>query len=407
MSQLHKGFDHYSGQAPRVCLVTRRSLSREAFQAALYEAEDVLSVSSNVDLIEIQPGRSFEFRSRLQKSLLFHGISLGLAYVNPGLRKVRLNQDYDIFIAVCQNLWDLLYFNAIDGWKERCKISVCWLGELWAADIPRCSHFLGTLRRFDHVVLSSQGSVEPLSKFLDRECHLVPPGIDTLRFSPFPRLPDRLIDAYSIGRRWEGVHRALLGAASEQKLFYLYDSYRDMAVMPVFDHAQHRALFANLAKRSKYFLVSPGKMNLPGETMGQVEVGHRYFEGAAAGAVMIGQAADCKLFWELFPWPDAVVEISPDGSDVLELISCLDSTPERVRTISRRNAIECLLRHDWIHRWIQIFRIAGIEPSPGMTARVEHLKELAKAPLCTPNSRPGSSASRRDGLGPDAEHASP
>jgi hypothetical protein len=181
----------------------------------------------------------------------------------------------------------------------------------------------------------------------------------------------------------------LLGAASEQKLFYLYDSYRDMAVMPVFDHAQHRDLFANLAKRSKYFLVSPGKMNRPGETKGQVEVGHRYFEGAAAGAVMVGQAADCGLFWDLFPWPDAVVEINPDGSDVLEVISHLESTPARVRAISRRNAVESLLRHDWIHRWIQIFRIAGIEPSPGMTARVEHLKGLAKAALCSPSSGAG------------------
>jgi hypothetical protein len=187
-----------------------------------------------------------------------------------------------------------------------------------------------------------------------------------------------------VGRRWEGVHRALLGASSEQKLFYIYDSGRDMARMQVFNHAQHRDLVASLAKRSKYFMVSPGKMDSPSETRGQVEIGYRYFEGAAAGAVMIGQVADCRLFGELFPWPDAVIEIKPDGSDVLDVISHLESDPARAEAIGRRNAAESLVRHDWAHRWTQIFEIAGIEASPGMTARAEHLRELSQAALSAP-----------------------
>ena len=212
-------------------------------------------------------------------------------------------------------------------------------------------------------------------------------GLDTIRFSPFPNPPDRSIDVYSIGRRWEGVHQALLRAVSEDQLFYVYDFYQGMARMEPIDYKQHRDLFANMAKRSKYFLVSPGKMNCPEETQGQVEIGYRYCEGAAAGAVMIGQAADCEAFRELFPWPDAVVEIRPDGSDVLDVLADLDSNPARVSAISRRNAAESLLRHDWIHRWKKIFQLSGIEPSPGMTAREEHLKSLADAALHAPEAR--------------------
>ena len=72
------------------------------------------------------------------------------------------------------------------------------------------------------------------------------------------------------------------------------DSYQDMAVMEPLDYRQHRELFANMAKRSRYFLVSPAKIDRTDETRGQVEIGHRYFEGAAAGAVMIGQAAEFR-----------------------------------------------------------------------------------------------------------------
>jgi hypothetical protein len=84
------------------------------------------------------------------------------------------------------------------------------------------------------------------------------------------------------------------------------------------------------------------------------------------------------LFRELFPWPDAVIDIRPDGSDVLEIMSELQAEPERRSEINRRNASEALLRHDWIHRWLAIFEIAGIEPSEGMKARVAHLKERAQ-----------------------------
>jgi hypothetical protein len=119
-------------------------------------------------------------------------------------------------------------------------------------------------------------------------------------------------------------------------------------------------------------------MNQPDETAGQAEVGYRYFEGAAAGAVMLGQPVDCELFRSAFPWPDAVIEINTDGSDVLSAIAEIDATPERLRAMSRRNAAESLRRHDWIHRWLEIFRIAGVDPARGMTARQRQLAGLAQ-----------------------------
>jgi hypothetical protein len=45
--------------------------------------------------------------------------------------------------------------------------------------------------------------------------------------------------------------------------------------------------------------------------------------------------------------------------------------------IGRRNAAEALLRHDWVYRWKEILRIAGLAPSPEMDARERRLKELA------------------------------
>jgi hypothetical protein len=387
MSHATQVADQRQGLKARICMPTMRSIAREVFQGGFYEGQDVLAETDNVDLIELQTGRGFRFRDRWQRRLLFRGVSRNLAYVNPGLQRVRLVQDYDLFIATCNNSWDLMYVNAIEGWQDRCKTSVCWLDEIWAADIPACRDLLRTLRRFDHVFLNTLGTVDPLSNFLNRQCHALPVGTNAIRFSPFPNPPARSIDVYSIGRRWEGVHQALLRAVSERGLFYVYDTFQAMAKMEPIDFSQHRNMFANMAKRSKYFIVSPAKMNRLEETRGQVEIGYRYFEGAAAGTVMIGQVPDCEAFREFFPWPDPVIETRPDGSDTLRVLADLDSNPERVCAISRRNAAESLLRHDWIHRWMKIFQLCGIEPSPEMSAREKHLKSLAHAALHDPARR--------------------
>ena len=66
---------------------TMRNLSREAFQSALYEAQDVLAETADVDLIDLQAGPGFRFRDRWQRRLLFRGVSPSLASMNPGLQE--------------------------------------------------------------------------------------------------------------------------------------------------------------------------------------------------------------------------------------------------------------------------------------------------------------------------------
>jgi hypothetical protein len=166
--------------------------------------------------------------------------------------------------------------------------------------------------------------------------------------------------------------------AAKKDIFYIYDTAVDAGDMQLADHRQHRNLLANTAKRSRFFMVGPAKMGVPEDTHGQLEVGYRYFEGSAAGAVMIGQAPDCDSFRELFGWPNAVIEIKADGSDVAEVLSSMSAQPEQLHNISRRNAREALLRHDWVYRWKQILNIAGLQPTSAMEAREKRLKQLAE-----------------------------
>jgi hypothetical protein len=169
----------------------------------------------------------------------------------------------------------------------------------------------------------------------------------------------------------------LLKRAACNGLFYVYDTLQTGESQAT-DHRQHRELYANAAKRSRFFTVAPGKTNVLEETSGQIEVGFRYYEGSAAGAVLIGQAPDCQPFREMFDWPDAVIEVRPDGSDLAEVLASLTAQPDRVEEIGARNARNALLRHDWVYRWAQILEIAGLRPSAGMAARQQTLTQLAE-----------------------------
>jgi hypothetical protein len=362
----------------RVCLPTTRNFARNAFRCGMYEAEDVLADCTDVDLLYLEPGKRFQLRSRLQWRLLYKDVSRRLAYVNPGLQPVQLAKDYDLFMLVCPIYSDPLHVNAIRGWKERCRTSICWIDELWAHHVSQHKYWLRLLREFDHVILGVRGSVEAVSNAIGRRCHYVPGAVDALRFSPYPDPPARVIDVYSIGRRSEQIHQSLLGLASGNKIFYVHDTLQNVSNNQILDHRAHRDLYASIAKRSRFFMVAPGLMNDAELTGGQVEVGFRYYEGSAAGAVLVGHAPDCDMFRRTFDWPDAVIEIKPDSSDVAEVLAELAAQPERLQEISRRNGAEALLRHDWLYRWKEILAIAGLEPTPAMEARETRLKELAE-----------------------------
>ena len=363
--------------SPRICMPTWRNFTRRAYQCSLYEAQDVLAEMNDVDLIHLDMGWGAWFDENWLRRPLYHDVSRKLIFANLGLKKVQLSQDYDVFIAVCNTYSDLPNINAIERWRSRCGISICWIDEMLVSSIPNYKYWHDALSQFDYVFTGWKGSVSVLSQAINRQCYWLPGGIDTLRFSPLPAPPARVVDVYSIGRRYEGIHRELLKAADRRELFYVHDTLENFANTNVHDHRQHRDLFANIAKRSRFFVVAAAKMDSARETRGQVEVGYRYYEGAAAGAVMVGQIPDCDSYKELFGWPDAVIQIQPDGSDTLAALRTIGSDPQLMAAIGTRNAREALLHHDWVYRWSEMFRVAGIEPSPGMAARERRLKDIA------------------------------
>lgn len=359
----------------RVLLVTLRRLNGHAAWCSNYEFEDVIGSVDDVDVLELEPAARFELRQRMARSLAWRGKRTALARLNPGVKPATVTREYDLMVFVCMNAWDLLYLNALEGWQSRCKAKICFMVETYAGDVDRFAHILALLRDFDHVAHSFAGSVEAVQRVVGRPCHHVGLASDVLLFTPFPAPPRRVIDVFSMGRRSEPVHRALLRVADERGLFYSYDTIPGPLVRPV-NRVEHRRMLAANARRSRFFIAYPAKFG-DAENLGQSDVGARYFEGAAAGAVLLGQAPTVPSFREDFPDPTPIVEARADGSDVGDLLADLDRRPDEVARMGARNAVLALRRHDWGHRWKRILDFANLVPRPALQARLDRLETLA------------------------------
>jgi hypothetical protein len=368
--------DARSGE-PRVLIFSLRNIfGRALFRCPHFEFENVICDIDSAEILapEFEP---YSSRSRFALRVAYHAP----VTLNPGIKTRPAKANYDLFFAVCGGVasaYDFLILNAVANAKDMCRTSVCLIDELWVKQMYKHRHFLRVLEKFDLVMLYYSQTVKPLGEQIGSKCVFLPPGIDAISFCPYPNPLERVIDVFSIGRRSEITHQTLLKMARDRGLFYLHDS---LAGNQAINASDHRALFANVAKRSRYFLVNPGLVDQPEKRGNQIEIGNRYFEGAASGAIMIGEPPQNEEFEKLFDWPDAVTPLPFGSSDIDAVIKRLDRDPERQDARRRTGVVQALMRHDWVYRWETILRHVGLEPLQAALERKERLRRLAAVAL--------------------------
>lgn len=287
-----------------------------------------------------------------------------------------ITQKQDLFLMMCVNPDDLGVLQNVKGWRENSGIAVCWIQELFASGVGDIRH-QELLDQFDLVVLNCAHSVEPLRARCRSRVHGLSLGIDAAAFCPYPNPPARGIDIFWMGRRTGQEHHALYAAAEEAGLLYLFAT---TAPANVPNLQEHRRQLIHRIQCSKLFVVAPARSNDLEVTGGQEEVGFRYYEGAAAGAVMIGREPDTPTFAECFFWPDAVIPLPPDPAAYPGFLAELLSQPERLARIRRDSVYHSLLRHDWSFRIDTLLGLVGLEglaDTQAMTRRKQELHRLA------------------------------
>ena len=361
----------------RVLVVSLRNARPEVARCCAYEFEDVVLEVDDADLLAPR-AHPPEFHSALLKRAaraIERRTPIAITH-QPTFIPERIERDYEVLFLMCQRLSDLRVLESISGWRERCQQVVCWVEEMWAASLEARGALVHT-RHFDHIFVGCQGTVAPLQEATGIPCTYGLPAVNVERFTPLPEPPERSIDCYWMGRRAPVSHQALYRRMVSGNFHYMFDTVPGQKNL--YDAAQHRVHLAGLVKRSRYFVANKAKQNMAFQTGGQDEVGLRFFEGIAGGAVLLGARPECETYSRHFDWPDACIQLNWDSPDFPEVIDALDREPERVAAIHHRNAVEALRRHDSSYRWRDVLHTLGLEPRPQLAEREARLHALADA----------------------------
>ncbi len=360
-----------------------------------YEFEDVVADVTGADRIEPENFQVLEFARRVYKLTRFASGSQRLAramvsWLNgPQLTRLmvpwpnasRLTRDYDLFFPVFNHPFELFALFAVADWRKHCRRAACFISEIWLHDIP--NYLLELLAKFDHIFLGVRHPTKEIARIVGRPCTYLPLAVDVLGFAPYPNPPPRSIDVCNIGRRSPVTHAALLRLARDRGIFYYYDTVHPSGeggkqmTFRVHNPSEHRLLLANVLKRSRYYIANRARVNEPEIIKDKEEISARFYEGVAAGAVLIGEAPRSDEFQKQFDWPDAVLQMPFDSTDAVEILDKIDADPGRIERIRHNNVHQAALRHDWVHRLRVVYETLGIRPTDAMLAREERLRSLA------------------------------
>jgi hypothetical protein len=384
------------GRGGDVLLLSQRRVADLVAFSVQYELEDVIAETTGADRVDVGDAAALERSRRTYKMARLGTRSRRLARAcAPRPSTVPLERDYELFFPVFNHAHELYALATVPDWRRRCRRAACFVNELWVDQLPR--YLLELLADFDHVFLGVRHPVDKVARIVGRPCSYLPLAADVLRFAPRAPGAARPIDVCNIGRRSPVTHAALMQLAGEGRAFYYYDTVAasgaggKQRTFRVDDAREHRLLLASLLQRSRYFIANRGRINEPEFTKGRDEISGRFYEGAAAGAVLLGEAPRTEEFARQFGWPDAVIPLPFDSPDVGGVLSALDADPSRLARIRRDNVRQAALQHDWVHRLRKVFETLGLEPTEAMAARERLLLSLAGVPPGARAAGPGRS----------------
>jgi hypothetical protein len=367
----------------RVLLLSERRIADLVAYCLAYEFEDTLAALTGAQRIDAQDVPALESSRRAYRLARAVTGSRSLARrLAPYPRsRVLLERDYELFFPIFSHTHELYSLAMIPNWRQRCRKAACFITEVWSDKLP--GYLVELLSDFDHIFIGFRHSVEDVRRITGRPCTYLPLAVDVPRFAPASPDQPRPIHVCNIGRRSAVTHRALIDDAEAQQRFYYYDTVAasgsdlKQRTFRVEFPREHRGMLATVLKRSCFYIANRSLVNQPEFTAGREEISARFYEGAAAGTVMIGEAPRSEQFQGQFDWPDAVIHLPFDSPDVVGILAELNADPDRLLAARRHNIREAARRHDWLHRIRTVFDALGLPPTAAMVERGRTLEQIA------------------------------
>jgi glycosyl transferase family 1 len=255
----------------------------------------------------------------------------------------------ELLLVVAREPSDLRMVYALPNARKRFrKIAGFVIDSYFAESFERSA------RLYDHVFSTTEEGAELLRSRFGVSASVLRQGFDCLRWANTGA--DRSIDVIGFGRQPDSYHRGFQSAfhTSESKILYLHSPIGTRTGADVYTE---RPMMLKLLQRSKMSLA----FHLMVEPVGQRPraasfVTSRWLESLGAGCLVLGKKPPGAMAQEMFPWPDALIDLPDAPSRAVEFIMSLLSEPNFISETRSRNVAEMCRRHDWRYRIRDIYQ---------------------------------------------------
>ncbi|MBA2526447.1 MAG: glycosyltransferase family 1 protein [Pyrinomonadaceae bacterium] len=226
------------------------------------------------------------------------------------------------------------------GWDKGVGLKILYLFDTLDAHLP-CIRRVLRSTKWDFTSTAFYGAKPFLDEKTQREWHLVRHGVKLDRFQPGSER-ERVIDFCAYGRRQEKVHKVIKEFCNREGKYYDYTTAA--SIQPNLDPREHYSHYAWHLSRTIFNFCWPVEATHPGLIDSHSPITCRWFEAAASGNVILGQAPAEPGFEHLFG-PDAVLKIDYQNGNLMNVFEKLwEKRHEHLQAALERRAA---LSHKW------------------------------------------------------------
>ncbi|WGL17720.1 glycosyltransferase [Microbulbifer bruguierae] len=203
------------------------------------------------------------------------------------------------------------------------------------------------IRKITHMFVPFKHSLDSFRELFQIPVSYVPMAADVVNYGGYDE--GKVFDVNGYGRQPKELTSLLSEKFNMRESDRVFLHTNHAGISAIHNLYQHRKLFWKLLRKSRISLLfdslhTPLDRGFPFSFVPQ-----RMFESIGAGCVVVGKRPTCPEMNELFNWPDSVIELPDDSTEMVDFIEYLLDEYD-LESVGRRNYENALALHDWRHR---------------------------------------------------------
>jgi hypothetical protein len=263
------------------------------------------------EVIRLTGGDLVAMPKRQLPKFIEHRIGHGTRY--SGLRSWIPKSEYELKADV---LWFVLMgpenftLDLFKNWDRGVGIKILYLFDTFENQLPSIRRILQSTH-WDLTITSFKGAVPFLEEHTQRKWYAVAQGVKLERFQPVTEA-EKVINFCSYGRRLENVHNSIKHYCAQTKKYYDYTTAA--SIQSQLNPREYYGQYAWHLRHSFFTFSWPVELTHPKRVLTFSPITCRWFEAAASGTVIVGQAPKDPTFDKFFG-SELVVPIDYEDSD--------------------------------------------------------------------------------------------